>query len=100
MRFLSTTALVAAALLALACGGDEARPRTRTVTDNDMCLISGGGGLAGDPCESPEDCALNVCCDCPDIARSFAAAACRGDECMAAEDVCQAVFDNDTPVCD
>jgi hypothetical protein len=83
--------------LAAACGSSEVR--TRSVSNNDMCVVAGPGGMAGDSCESPEDCALIACCTCPDGVRMYSAAACDG-ACLAPDDACAAVLDGHGPRCD
>ena len=82
-----------AVLLLISCGG-SGDVRTRSVSNNDMCVSAGPGGAPGDSCESPDDCSLVACCTCPDGIRMFSAAACDG-ECLSADDACAAVLDRD-----
>lgn len=83
----------------LACGGDEEVVKTRTVRNNNACVPQGAGGLAGDRCESADDCALIACCTCPDGTTMFSAAACTST-CLSAEEACEAALDSRGIQCD
>ncbi|MEZ4293670.1 MAG: hypothetical protein R3B70_01745 [Polyangiaceae bacterium] len=57
-----------------------------------------GGAAAGEECKDAKDCAP-VCCECPNDREPFAAAACVDQKCVAAEEACALVLDNQPKAC-